>query len=120
MAREDVHGAALQELYSTTETPLSLTEASEIVGASKQRAYAWADTKRTWLIGVATGARNAVQYFGRTNPHLGTWARGNDQATTEDLTVGSTLTVSGMVVKGGRVVLRLAAMNGDIVEAMLI
>lgn len=119
MAREDVHGAALAELYGTTEHPLTLSEAAEIVGCSRQRAFAWADTHRTRLLGVATGERNAVRYMGRNNPHVLTWRRENDTDSNEDLTIGSVLTVSALSVKNGHVVLRLAGINGEEVEAVM-
>jgi hypothetical protein len=114
--REDTFGPMLLEHFNSTETPTTITEAAELVGCSKQRAYVWLERNRHVLTQTGKARHGGVEYMGRDNPHVGnvTVSAG---AGSEGVTVGSILTVTGMAVLGSNVRLTLKTVSGEQLDA---
>lgn len=117
--REDTFGPLLLDQFNTTTEPLTIIEAAEKVGCSKQRAYTWVEKNRHKLVGVSKAKHGGMGYMGRENPSLRTVKRDDNGGEGADLSVGSIVTISDLSLSGGNIVVTFALANGEHVKATL-
>jgi hypothetical protein len=118
--REDTYGPMLLELFNSATAPITIIDAAERVGCSKQRAYTWVEKNRHKLVGITKARHGGMTYMGRENPSLkDARPERRNGGGTGDLSIGSILTVSDLVLSGGQIVLTLALSNGEHVTATL-
>lgn len=67
MPRPNEYGAALHEVFRTTDAPLTIAEAADRVGASTKRAYAWVNAHRSELVNYGKQGQSAT-YMTRRQP----------------------------------------------------
>jgi hypothetical protein len=92
-----------------------------VVGCSKQRAYTWVEKNRHQLVGITKARHGGMTYMGRQNPALkDARPEGRNGGGSGDLSIGSIITVSDMVLSGGEIILTLALSNGEHVTASLV
>ena len=115
MKDDTSYGTKLASLFSTTKVPLTITDAAEKVGCSKQRAYAWLDRNRTHLVAIGKRYHGGTTYIDRNNPNRPASSIAEDKLG-GTLGIGAALTVVSVGVQGSQVVFDLMTGTGQVIR----
>lgn len=118
--RTDTYGPMLLELFTTTPEPLSITQAAETVGCSKQRAYSWVENNRQLLVTTGRLKYGGIGYMAKRNPVV--LARRGAVVSGEPavIEVDAQFTVASIAVVGGKVVLTVVDDRGGSVRLQVL